>query len=370
MTIAYLFFTAIGALISVDIEASVFKVIKLGVLISMLLLIEDLVDNRKQLVTLLWVIAISYGLSALPAVLQYRATQVGGEIIGTVRDLEGGYRFQGLFQNPNMLAISLMSGIPFLFLFIREASSNLKRIVYLVLFAIVLFSGMLTASRTFVVSITGFVLVYLAMEIRFRTFGKMELVMLLLLPMMAIAAVSLAPDYVLNRITQTSDTSLQGRFSLFQKGFLLFGQSPLVGVGLGNSAMYAPLKGANMHDTISVMLGETGLLGTLLLLGICVVTIVQQGRSIKRLRATGDRFLLQAAVINRCAFLALWLSWFGDIIFLQRMFWVYIGIAAVLSRADLYGLIPKMEVEKDVSSRDNQTISAGPVLSTPPGSGL
>lgn len=339
--LAYLFFVTAGALLSQDMAASLSKVIKLGVLVIMLLMIEDLVDNRRHLVILLWVIAISYGLSSLPAVLQFRAIQAGGEAIGTVRLQDGGFRFSGLFSNPNMLAISLMSGIPFLFLFIREAGSNLRRLVYLGIFAMVLFSGLLTSSRTFLVSFGAFVFVYLAMELRFRTFGKMEIMMLIVLPVLGGLAFLLAPDYALNRLTQTADNSLYGRFQLFQKGFSLFGQSPLVGVGLGNAALFEPAKGYNMHDTISVMVGETGLLGTVLMLIICAVTLIKQGRTINRMRESGDRFLVQAAVINRCAFLALLLSWFGDIIFLQRMFWVYIAITAVLSRADIYQLLPR-----------------------------
>ena len=48
--------------------------------------------------------------------------------------------------------------------------------------------------------------------------------------------------------------------------------------------------------------------------------------------------ICELSVVLRAAFVALLLSALGDIIFYQRMFWIYIGLSAVLSRIHRYPL--------------------------------
>jgi O-antigen ligase len=192
------------------------------------------------------------------------------------------------------------------------------------------------------------VLAYFATEIRFRTIGKTEIAILFALIFMTGVALVNVPEFAINRIVGTNlktDTSTAGRYSLFHKGFSLFLKNPLLGVGLYNSANHGPFKGTDMHDTFAVAFGETGLLGTIALLTIIIVTIIKQGRMIKELRASGDDFLLRTALITRAAFVAILVSSFGNIIIYRRIFWIYIALTNVLSQADLYRLYQREKVE-------------------------
>jgi hypothetical protein len=125
----YIVITAVGVLASVNPASGFSSVIKLAILIVMVFFIQDLIESRRQLIVLLWVIAMVYGLSSVPGIIQYREIQAGAQAVGIVRGAEGSLRYAGLHGNPNAFGIMLMSAIPFLVLFIRKARNWLIRIL-------------------------------------------------------------------------------------------------------------------------------------------------------------------------------------------------------------------------------------------------
>lgn len=332
---------AIGVFQSKDLFLGVFMLVKLGLLVFLALLIEDLIASRADLQRLIWIIAVSYGLSSIGAILQFREFNDGSVSFGNVYGAEEAIRFAGLFSNPNNLGIMLMSGIPFLVMLIMSAKNQLSRAAYLGIFASAVFALFLSASRTHTIALFVFLAVYFGTEaLRGRDKTHAFLVATGITAVL-LTVIAIAPNYVFTRIKESrieEDASTRTRYQLLTKGFQLASEHPLVGVGLGNSRLYPPGIGRDPHETLAVLFGETGLLGAGAFAGMAWLALRRQRRIIRIFRASKDLYLLRLSLVVHSAFVAFLAISPGNIILYQRMFWVYFALTAVLSRPHAYRL--------------------------------
>lgn len=332
----------LGVVNAKDPGTGLVMLVKTYLLVFLVALVEDLVANRQDLLRLIWVIALSYGLASVGAIIQFRQFNQGQVTLGEITGVEGAVRFAGTFSNPNNLGIMLMSGIPFLVMLIISCRSQIARVAYLGLFGTAVFSLLLSASRTHTLALFVFLTVYFATEAshgrkRIRTF----LVAVALVGVLA-TAIFIGPNYVFTRFEEAgidSDASTETRFLLLKKALMLASEHPLLGVGLGNSRLYRPYPGRDPHEVFAVLFGETGFLGAIAFAILVLIALWRQRQLVAKFRRNGDEFLLRLSLVIHSAFVALIAISAGNIILYQRMFWIYYGLTAVLSHPRAYRLI-------------------------------
>lgn len=336
LLLAFALITMLSATGSAHPEASLAPSIKIWMLLAMAVFVQDLVETWDEVKKLVWVVAVAYGASGLVGLYQYYTLSQGIEAIGTVYQRGEAMRLGGIRDNPNEYGMLLMSGIPFLYYVIEKAKSQRARIVYVGILAVAIFSLFLTVSRTHIFGLITFNLVYLWYKLQTRRTRVAGLVLASLGVGIALLYLTTLPPYVLDRIMGISpedDRSSFSRLVLFEKGVSLVLEAPIFGVGPGNGRFFGPLLGMQFHDVFSATMGELGLAGLLVLVLICVHVVAAQRRMLQSPRWpwTGD--VRDLITVIHAAFIAFLVSGFGNVIFNQRLFWMYIALTAVIYRA-------------------------------------
>ncbi len=332
--VVYLCISTVGAGLAVDARMAWLGLLKLAMLAGMVVFIQDLVDTRRKLRLLIMAIGLSYGLSSIVGIIQFRESQLSGTpITGDASIGHQGIRYAAFQSNPNSYAIALMSGIPYLVLLLMETRKGAARVGYIALLGTSVFALALTASRTHVLGLFVFVGIYAFAETRFVGAVKTRAPLVFLVLALVVTVFLLIPDYASERLfgTVSDPDQVEDRVDVMRKGLVLVEQAPLVGIGLGNSARYQPLLGVDAHDTVGFSLGETGVAGFVLLVVIVILAIRQQIAGIRKMRSSGDTYLLRLSLITHVAFLAILASSLGHVIVFQRMFWTYIAVGSILS---------------------------------------
>lgn len=184
------------------------------------------------------------------------------------------------FGGPNSVASSTVVSLPFLqFLwwhrhditlswpvFVRRCFPGFL-IVYLIL---AVTSIILTNSRSGAVGFTVFVVLFGKLQPRFHKKIKRSIVTVLLLGVVW----TLMPEVTKGRLTtlwnpeagpKSAQGSVEGRKESFLAGLAMFSQHPVIGVGLGNTALYRSRfidgQPVSPHNLYGEVLGETGTIG-------------------------------------------------------------------------------------------------------------
>jgi len=330
-----------STLVSREPEYGMRYVITLSLLMVLALFIQDFIGDRMDLQRLIWVIALTMGLSSLVGLVQYREIVAGETAMGTVDTIVGGYRMGGTRTNANGYGMMLMSGLPFLVFLAQTARGTWTRMLLAGLVLTSILSIFLTVSRTQVTSMFAFFLALLFVRFAYLR-GRLGTVLVFSGVVTLLATIYfLLPDYVFNRLigaTFAVDTSTRIRMGFLSKAIDLVVDHPLFGIGVGNFGFYGPLRGMDPHDTVSFLLSSIGLVGSGVFVGIVLTTLVKMSGNIRAFRSRGDYHLTNLSITLLAAFLALLVAGFGTLIVFQRVFWIYVALAAVLSKAEAYGL--------------------------------
>jgi O-antigen ligase len=263
------------------------------------------------------------------ALRQYGAHQQGAEMIGNVVEGREGIRFSGLTSNPNALAINLLSGLPFAFCLFFATQHRLVRALCMGLVGLSSFVIVLTVSRSNIYPLLLYIAVTYLLHRRIGKPSSSENAMIAVALLMLCFAVVKSSSYVWERISRpvvdmASDTSLETRREILTQGPSIMRISPLIGVGLTNTRQY--LLGVNAHDTSSALLGETGIVGTVLFVVFCAAMVWRQAGLLLRARMTGDA-LLQELAVALAGILCVLIIWVPvKVIFYQRLFWLWVGL--------------------------------------------
>ncbi len=187
-------------------------------------------------------------------------------------------RFVAYGQDPNDVARFLDLGLPFAALLLTSESRWLARLLALGYFPLGLFAVLLTASRG------GFLAALAALcgcaVLLTRGRGKAAMIVLLLLPVIAIALWVVVPSTVFDRLA-TIPEQLQGgdlnqRLNIWSVGWHAFAHAPLLGTGAGtfvSAAGLAPFDTA--HNTVLSILVSGGLCA--LSLAVAIVALAIRG---------------------------------------------------------------------------------------------
>jgi O-antigen ligase len=228
------------------------------------LLLVAIVNTPGRLRSLLfWLVLFTAG-TALLAVLRYQGV-IELPTLTTLADRRDDELGQeqvflrlagtGIFRDPNDFTLLLVLGIPLTLYFLTESAGTVGRLVWLAPLALFGYALALTQSRG------GFLAVAVGLLVLFRArFGKgISLVLgILVLPALFLVLGSRQTD-----IFTTGDTAQQ-RYQLWSDGLVLFQESPLIGVGVGE---FQPRAGMVAHNSYVQAYAELGFLGGTVFLG-------------------------------------------------------------------------------------------------------
>ena len=327
-SILFVFVLLTGALFAKDSGSAMMMAIRVVMLVLLGIMMGEMVCTRRDFIALCWVVVLSSAVGAGAALMQFGAYQEGGEVIGNVYNARLGVRFEGLTTSANGLGIQLLSGIPFLFFLFFTSRRGWVRLLCIGMLGMSAFVLVLTVSRSTLYPVAAYIAVSYVLH---RKMGKhliAENIMVSFGVLMLALALVQSSSYVWDRITRPitdldSDTSFEGRMEIMHQGVKVMNLSPLFGVGLSNTRQYFLQKDA--HDTISALVGETGLLGTLFFFLFCVAVVPRQIGLLKRACRTGDPYLQELAVslLGIACILVVWLP--VKVVFYQRLFWLWAG---------------------------------------------
>lgn len=316
--------------------------LKISLLIIMTIFIQDFVNSKQQLNILISVIALSAGIASLVGIIQFFGYKGYIELIGTVSNFAGeGVRFAGFDSNPNGYGMTLMSGMPFLYFMMNDSRTRTLKFIYAFFLLTSVVSLYLTMSRTHFFGLIAFVVFIVLSKLKDKQITPKQVFFIAVGILLSIVILLKMPAFVSDRLIRDTfsgrDTSVEARGDIFLKGFEILESNPLFGAGFYSSSeidsvRFANIKGYHGHDMISVYFAGTGMVGGTLFVLLCFMTYRYLNAALKYYTSVSDHYLSNFTSTVKYAFGALLVTSLANPIVLQRIFWVYVALAAVLSR--------------------------------------
>ncbi|RJO60424.1 hypothetical protein C4544_05125 [candidate division WS5 bacterium] len=326
---------------------SIQQFFKITLLVLMVFFMQDFIDKKNKLNVFIITFALSIGIGSLFGIFQYKSLiagtlNVGEQNIGTMiyQGADKTARVAGLRNNANDYGLMLLSGIPLLLFLSLNASNFFLKTFSAIFFVTSVVSLGLSSSR---ISIFGF-LIYISLYVVLSLlYGKVEkkqwTLLLIIITIIVLMSSLFLYDIVTERDYSFEDDSSIVRSSLFLKAVDLFSENPLFGIGFGNIELLGrPLdKYYNVynhpgHDLVSGTFVCIGLIGSALLIWICVRTVKYSLIALKQCRKLHDKYLLNLNITLIAAFIAFISTGFGNDVIFQRIFWIYIALAVIMHK--------------------------------------
>lgn len=318
-----------GAILAVDPLAAVRQGIQVALLFLLALMVVDVVRTRNDIISVIVCIAIASAVGALAAVYQHHQFGLGGSVIGGVHVTRAGARFAGVHPNPNSLGIQIMTAMPFAVSLLYAARTFRLRMIMLGVVGVGGLALVLTVSRSTLFPFAIFLLVTYVLRRMHKRPSTWENILVLVAVLALFVGFRMGGEYAQDRIMRgvqhlDEDTSWQARMRFLRDGFSIVLNNPITGVGLMNST-YHRATPADSHDTVSTLVGETGVSGTLLFLVFCFSVLKRQRSVMRRARAMHDPLIkeLTIGLAGALVVLAVWVP--VKIILYQRLFWLWVG---------------------------------------------
>lgn len=194
-------------------------------------------------------------------------------------------RVYSYFENPNALGELLLLGLPIMVALIFTSRRWWGKLAALAVFGIGGVCMAMTYSRASWVGLAAAAFIYVFLWNR-------KLIPLGIV--VAIAAIPVLPDSVLNRIltiTNLNDTSTSSRFPQYEAAIRLLKHDPITGAGLGADAVRQAVKMnsyyqgtapfVHAHNTLMQIWAETGIVGLLAFCGSVIWTVKETARAVK-----------------------------------------------------------------------------------------
>lgn len=309
-------------------------------MVLMVFFIQDFIRHRSRLKGLIYVVAISAGIVGLFGVLQYFAFNFLGIKIGefdTIGNLYGP-RLTGTVSNPNGFGATLMSGIPWMiFLIIIESNKKMKILLTSLLVAS-LISLLMTLSRTHIFGFVFFMFIFIFAGVSKKVIRSRYLVNYLVVIFITIVIFYSMPKRVYERLIDYTfskyDVSRQTRELIIKKGLFLFLKAPILGIGYDNIqrtyvALY-PIKQGS-HDFISMVLASTGILGFSFLIIAIYLSLSKYVTIMKNIKFY-DTYWKFFIIISFAGFVEVLMTFLGNTIILQRIFWIYLTMPFIIEK--------------------------------------
>lgn len=249
-------------------------------IIVLYILITNLVDSRKKVEVLIWVMI---GLAIFNAYLGINNYFSGTRVVGDL----GRTQLVGILGDPNDLALSLVIMMPMMLGIAHKSKSWGIKIFLYIAFAELTWSNLLTMSRG------GLMGQIAAMGAMFMV-GKSNVVKIVALGLAMLLILGVATNAIgLRGEDEGAEESGDSRFWLWAGGLRMVKASPIWGQGFANYTLkiahYSDMPVANKtaHSIWFLVIGELGLVGITTFVGFITWSMIK------------GRKLLQVAMITR-----------------------------------------------------------------------
>jgi O-antigen ligase len=190
---------------------------------------------------------------------------------------EDGYRSSGFGMQPNVLAVLFVAVIPYFFALYRTSKSEFQKLLLVFSFLMIVFSLLITGSRSGVVLFAIMLLTYALLRRHF--------LFIFTLAPIGLLTFLLNPLGIFDRF-QNIGADKGIRVALIDRAFDMFQESPWLGVGFQNTAQYTSdiadksvnLGFHNTYLTIAVELGLPMLLLFIVMLLVCLKSLYMKAR--------------------------------------------------------------------------------------------
>lgn len=268
--------------------------------VPMILVISLAVNTLGRLRRILFWQVASVAVVAAVAVIKFRHAQ--GRLEGALN---------GIYSNPNDLALIIDIAIPICLVFMLRSRNNLMKAIWLGCIAVMTYAVVLSASRS---GILAFALMMTLALWHFSVKGRYRY-LVLVLGGLAVCALAIGGRQLKTRFEAMSNPDLnesaygsaQQRDMLLKRSIALTFEHPIFGVGAGNFEVASGVWRVT-HNTYTQMSSETGLPGFILYMMILYCAWSNLGRA-KRL-SRGDAQLNMFAGAIQASFVGFLLGSF------------------------------------------------------------
>jgi O-antigen ligase len=236
--------------------------------VTMFIVMINVVRTRQRLRLLLLLVLAASCVVSLAALNDYRTgnlTLQGVRIEGVIG---------GLLENPNDLALHLVTMFPIAIGLVGASRSIIKKLIYLGCGLLIVAGTVATFSRG------GFLALVCVVGYIFWSVAKSNRALVLGIGLvLGVAVLALAPGDYRSRIFESKDASASARKDDLKRSIFLMARHPVLGVGIGNYVLYSNLSKAT-HNAYTQVGAELGLIA----LAFYLLFLFGPTRQLKRLR--------------------------------------------------------------------------------------
>lgn len=158
----------------------------------------------------------------------------------------------GLFDNPNDLALHLVTILPIAFALFFSSRNPLTKVVYLLIAALTVGGIVVTFSRSGFLALlaAGGVLIW-------KLVRSSRWLLPLVVPALIVSFIVFAPGGYRTRLSTTGDASTMARFDDLKRSLFITARHPLLGVGMDNYILYSNSNKAS-HNAYTQVASEMG----------------------------------------------------------------------------------------------------------------
>ncbi len=263
----------------------------------------------------------------------------------------------------NDYALSVNLCIPFCLFLLQQSKKKIVKLAWLSMLLLLVVAIVATKSRGGTVALAAMGLHYwLKSERKVMTAGVFAAVVLMIL-------VVAPPSYFerMGTITDTEESSAQGRIVAWTEGVKMAVRNPILGAGVGHFGVaFGAAQGGRWmtaHSIYFLVLGELGLPGITLLLAIIFVNLSVNRRLMRRAESLPPEEAFRAKSVLMCTSASL-IAFASGGAFLSAAYYPHLYILCGLLAAGRH--IVRVQLETHATARTAPHGELVPALATPP----
>ena len=206
----------------------------------------NVVRTEKRMKMLWILILVATCILSVNAIMDYR---LGHFELGGLR-IKGS--IGGLFDNPNDLALHLVTMVPIALTFFFSSRNPLTKILFLIVAMVTVGGIVVTFSRGGALALMAATALLLWKLVR-----SSRWLLLILAPVLVAAFVLFAPGGYKTRLSTTGDDSSMARFDDLKRSVFIAARHPILGVGMNNYILFSNSNKAS-HNAYTQVAAELG----------------------------------------------------------------------------------------------------------------
>jgi O-antigen ligase len=234
--------------------------------VLMFIVMVNVIRSEKRLKAIIWVVLIASCVLSISALNDFEA----GNLALRGQRIEGA--IGGLFQNPNDLALHLVTIIPITFALLIASRLIIMKALYGLCLLLFVVGIVMTFSRGGFLGLIAATAIFV-----WRLPRRNKLLMPIILCPLLLAIVVLAPAGYGSRLSTTNDESAAARTDELKRSLYIAARHPLLGVGMDNYVLYSNFDHAT-HNAYTQVASEAGLAAAVVYVLLLITPIKQLRR--------------------------------------------------------------------------------------------